>query len=351
MKNNTLAAVLLACLAVFGCNPRPQPTPPLVILDTDIGSSTDDLMALQMLCRYADEGRLVLLGVICDRKGANNAMMADLLLNYYGHPECPIGIERSYDGEAKVFVDYCADKGDSSMLLHHQKLGYKLSVSDASSLPDGWVLYRQLLSKAPNHSVSIVSVGFLTSLSLLLNSPADSISPLTGVELVAQKVKTIYVMGSYLSRESCCVDLDYNLSTPSADYTDSVFRLLPSGVEVVFSPSQVGQRVGRYDNDSVLADIKDHRNPIYAVYNRFHVDENQYLWDVLPVVQCIEGDDLFHLSERGRVWMSVEDGVSHLVFTPDSTGNVRFKYIPYDWSEQDSVAFRRSILNKIKETF
>ena len=81
------------------------------------------------------------------------------------------------------------------------------------------------------------------------------------------------------------------------------------------------------------------------------MDENQYLWDVLPVVQCIEGDDLFHLSERGRVWMSVEDGVSHLVFTPDSTGKVRFQYIPYDWSEQDSVAFRRSILNKIKETF
>ena len=30
---------------------------PLVILDTDIGSSTDDLFALEMLYRYEDEGR------------------------------------------------------------------------------------------------------------------------------------------------------------------------------------------------------------------------------------------------------------------------------------------------------
>ncbi len=30
---------------------------PLIILDTDIGSSTDDLFAMQMLYRYADEGK------------------------------------------------------------------------------------------------------------------------------------------------------------------------------------------------------------------------------------------------------------------------------------------------------
>ena len=30
---------------------------PLIIFDTDIGSSTDDLFALEMLYRYEDEGR------------------------------------------------------------------------------------------------------------------------------------------------------------------------------------------------------------------------------------------------------------------------------------------------------
>lgn len=42
---------------------------PLVIFDTDIGSSTDDLFALEMLYRYEDEGRCKLLGVMVNRSG------------------------------------------------------------------------------------------------------------------------------------------------------------------------------------------------------------------------------------------------------------------------------------------
>ena len=37
---------------------------PLVILDTDIGSSTDDLFAIEMLYHYMDEGRCKLLGML-----------------------------------------------------------------------------------------------------------------------------------------------------------------------------------------------------------------------------------------------------------------------------------------------
>lgn len=36
------------------------------ILDADIGSSTDDLFAMQMLYRYADEGKCKFLGVVVD---------------------------------------------------------------------------------------------------------------------------------------------------------------------------------------------------------------------------------------------------------------------------------------------
>ena len=42
---------------------------PRIILDTDIGSSTDDLFSLKMLYRYQEEGRCQLLGVVVDREG------------------------------------------------------------------------------------------------------------------------------------------------------------------------------------------------------------------------------------------------------------------------------------------
>ena len=63
---------------------------PLVILDTDIGSSTDDLFALEMLCRYDDEGRCRLLGVVVDREGEDCAACADVMNTYFGHGDVPV---------------------------------------------------------------------------------------------------------------------------------------------------------------------------------------------------------------------------------------------------------------------
>lgn len=73
---------MLACIAAFfmtlfssctGENIRPlgYTGAPLVILDTDLGSSTDDLFSMQMLYRYHDKGRCKLLGVVVDRMGEN----------------------------------------------------------------------------------------------------------------------------------------------------------------------------------------------------------------------------------------------------------------------------------------
>ena len=63
---------------------------PLVIYDTDIGSSTDDLFALEMLYRYEDEGRCRLLGVMVDREGrhlaswqANGSSFLGSVCGYY----------------------------------------------------------------------------------------------------------------------------------------------------------------------------------------------------------------------------------------------------------------------------
>lgn len=62
------ATVLTSCS--YDDNPTEQQGEytgvPLIIYDTDIGSSTDDLFALEMLYRYEDEGRCRLLGVMVD---------------------------------------------------------------------------------------------------------------------------------------------------------------------------------------------------------------------------------------------------------------------------------------------
>ena len=123
---------------------------PLIIYDTDIGSSTDDLFALEMLYRYEDEGRCRLLGVMVDREGERNAAFADVMNTYFDHGDVPVGLVRDGIKEPKVWIDYAhvADTKDGE----GQPM-FSRSIVDYSSLPDGWQLYRRLLAEQPDRSV------------------------------------------------------------------------------------------------------------------------------------------------------------------------------------------------------
>ena len=86
-------SVMLMMLACCGKNSEQHPSTadvPLVIFDTDIGSSTDDLFALEMLYRYEQQGACKLLGVVVDREGEDCAAVADVMNNYFGHASTPI---------------------------------------------------------------------------------------------------------------------------------------------------------------------------------------------------------------------------------------------------------------------
>ena len=197
-----LAAILTICgaMTITSCSNEDDPVEPgeqaytgvpLVILDTDLGSSTDDLFALEMLHRYEQEGRCRLLGVVVDRMGEANAAIADVMNTYFGHPDTPIGLVREGIPAPQVWIDYGAlptyTNADGSPM-------FRRSVSDYSVLPDGYVLYRRLLAAQPDHSVSICSIGFVTALAALLQSGGDdlfTLSPRGRVTLTPQ-AKTIF---------------------------------------------------------------------------------------------------------------------------------------------------------------
>ena len=83
-------AAILTCsaLSFMSCSNKDNPDSsqeytgmPLVILDTDIGSSTDDLFALEMLYGYENQGRCRLLGVM-DGHSPYQASVYDLRLRH-----------------------------------------------------------------------------------------------------------------------------------------------------------------------------------------------------------------------------------------------------------------------------
>ena len=304
---------------------------PLVILDTDIGSSTDDLFALEMLHNYEQQGRCRLLGVVVDREGEDCAACADVMNTYFGHGDVPVGLVRDGLKEPAVWIDY---KALPAYTLADGTPMFARSIGDYSALPDGWQLYRRLLAAQPDHSVSICSIGFTTCLSQLLQSEADDLSPLNGVELVRQKVKCLYIQGASFGQSP---EPDYNF-LQGMDFAKTLFRLWPKDVDIVFSPMETGNGI-EYLPEQVIADVSwTDRHPIKQVYMRCNCNTGQMMWDPLTVINAVEGDHLFTLTDRGTVVFS-EDGT--VVFTPSATGNSRFQ-MPGD------AAWRSAMLEIIR---
>ena len=338
-----IAAILTLCGTIWltSCSNSDDPAGqqdeytgvPLIILDTDIGSSTDDLFALEMLYRYEDEGRCRLLGVMVDREGEQNAAFADVMNTYFGHADTPIGLVGDGIKEPKVWIDYAhvADTKDGE----GQPM-FSRSIADYSSLPDGWQLYRRLLAAQPDHSVSIVSVGFVTCLAQLLASGADEYSSLSGVELVRLKVKSIYLQGGVFGE---AVEPDFNFAQ-GITFAKTFFQNWPQEVDMVFSPMEAGQDV-EYTPEQIIADVSwTDAHPIKQVYMQCDCNTGQRMWDVMPVVQAVEGAALFSLSGRGTVRLTDK---AETIFTPSATGNCRYQLLgTEEWAAQMLEKIRKA---------
>jgi len=287
-----------------------------IILDCDMGSSTDDLFALMMLYRYMDMQRCRLLGVIVDRMGKANADIVDAMNLYYGHPDIPIGLETKGVENPPVWIPYhnlaYARTIDSELM-------FRRSIGDQGHYMESYKLYRKLLSEQPDHSVKIASIGFVTSLARLLESGPDEYSPLSGVELVRRKVKTIYAMGGVFGK---AVEPDYNF-LQAIDFSLKFFELLPKEVDIVFSPGEVGDPLD-YRPEQVIADLSwTDCHPIKWTYQFLNCDTGQKMWDPQAVINAVEGDDLYKLSPRG--WVTLTPA-GETLFTPDPKGNARYQY-------------------------
>ncbi len=332
-------SLMLTALVLFSCAKEDDPVPhkivydgvPLVILDTDIGSSTDDLFAMDMLYAYQELDLLKMIGVVVNREGC--ADLADVMNTYYGHGDMPLAVVKNGLKNPKVWIDY---QDMASYKDEQGNLMFKTSIEDYSKLPDGWELYRKLLAAQPDGSVTICSIGFLPCLAQLLQSGPDKYSALNGVELVRQKVKKIYLMGGVFGK---AVEPDYNF-LQGIDFSLTFFALWPSDVDMVFSPGEVGDDI-EYVKDEIFYDIDwTDIHPIKEVYKRCNCETGQKMWDQMAVLPIVYGDELFYMSERGFVKLT-EKGET--LFTPSPAGNARYqKPGTTQWAEEILEMVRNS---------
>jgi hypothetical protein len=172
---------------------KPAASPLAVTIDTDMYSSPDDAEALAVAFALQQKGeaRVIALGVSTRTTRAvtpNSWKCVAAIAQFYGAGGVPIGVDAPANGttvNTPDIVGPCAQLASSS-----------------TPLPDTAVnVYRRALVAQPDASVVMISTGYLGNLSALLDSPADAISPLSGRDLIARKVRRLVVMGGgYPSR-------------------------------------------------------------------------------------------------------------------------------------------------------
>lgn len=150
--------------------------PEKLIIDTDIGMDLDDVAAMGIMHMLMDLEEIEVLAIGIVNGSAQSVPFLDALNTWHGRPDLPIGV-------IKMTAPLSKNNYSSEML---ESYPHDLT---AEAAPDVVTLYRQVLAAQPDRSVTLVSMAAATNIADLLNSPADSISPLTGRELVEKKLK------------------------------------------------------------------------------------------------------------------------------------------------------------------
>ncbi len=167
-----------------------QSKPIKVIIDTDMGSDCDDVGALALLHRYADLGKVEILGCIYSSgKVPYGAGVIEAINIYYGRPEIPIGAYWGNDLGDPV------DKMNAEMLAKDTSR-FKNSIIFNTDAQEQTRLNRKLLLIEEDNSIDYITIGHTKGLYDLLVSEPDDISPLTGFELARKKVRRWIALGA-----------------------------------------------------------------------------------------------------------------------------------------------------------
>ena len=177
--------VLVAACSPVAPTPRAGSTPavvPHVIIDTDLSLYWDDVTALGIANVMQQRGKVEILGVMSDIRNTEAVAAIDAIDTAYGHSRIPVGAVA--DSAANTVPSGYSD-ALAARLPH--------AIRSSKEVPGAVSLYRRLLAKQPDHSVTIVALGAYTNLAGLLSSNPGQGSRLAGRALIAAKVRRLVI--------------------------------------------------------------------------------------------------------------------------------------------------------------
>ena len=301
--------VVLLLIITLSAPTSPGAQVPNIILDTDFAPDIDDVAALAMLHILADTGEANILAVMASSAHRWSPGAIDAVNTYYGRPNLPIGGgQNSPQSHGQVYVKILANSN------------YGNNIKSIDDVPDSVSLYRKILNNQPDHSVTIVTVGFLTNLSDLIDTPAnhknDNIMR-TGLQLVHEKTHQLIVMGgNYPAGTEFNFAHEGSSASGVGPYTKNTITNWPT--PIVFLGGEIGHNIRTGSN---LTDTPDN-NPVRITYASYLTTENSRpSWDQTAVLYAVRG------SSYGKIkyWTEISEGSNEII---DATGKNAWKSSP-----------------------
>lgn len=298
MARVVISFTVLSALAstLFSCTPKPnpeaEPGPVAVIFDTDMGPDYDDVGAIALLHALADSGRAEILGTVASTKYEGVASVLDIFNTYFGRPDLPVGVPK---GNALSMRDF-QHWSDTLISRYPHNLRSNADAEDAVSL------YRRILAGQPDHSVTIITVGFLTNIADLLHSQPDGISSLAGRELVKKKVKQLVSMAGIFPSGK-----EFNVEKDAAS-SKFVFENIDR--PILFSGFEIGVKIRT--GLPLVQDASIKQSPVKDVF-RISIPlaegdrDGRMSWDQTAVFVAIKGVKPWYRTQRGTFTVA-DDG-------------------------------------------
>ncbi len=287
-----------------------------IIFDTDIAGDYDDVGAMALLHAFADNSEINILATISSNAFQTTIPTISVLNTYFGRPEIPCGITKK-----QLPNQACSQKWAEAIIA---KYPHNLKSNDEAM--DAVKLYRKILAKQQDHSVTIVTVGFFTNLADLMDSKPDEYSALSGKDLIHKKVKLLISMAAALP-EGKDRGSEYNvhIDAPSSQKVFSEWN-----TPFILSPFGIGEKI--FTGIRLINNAAIQNSPVKDAYQiALAADKNttgRMSWDQTAVLVAARGYENYFNSKK--INLKIEDDGSNVLIPGEKFIWLSFKKSPLE---------------------
>lgn len=252
-----------------------------LILDTDIGSDSDDVGAMMVLHRLRQAGECNLLAVTSSTSRKDSVAIIDVINRYYG-ADVPTG---------NVKGKKCSEGGTHGM--YSRAVAFAYGSRYIKEEPENAVTVLRRALAAAKDKVRLVTIGSFANVAGLLKSGADGISPLSGAELVERKVSEMYSMAGNFKGVTNFYGYEFVAEcNVLLSLEDSIYVAENFPRPIVYSPFELGVKI--LTGEKLLAGADNPMKMAYYVHNAGPRES----WDPVTAYMAVKGEGDFVMKEN-----------------------------------------------------